>query len=423
MASDSPDAKLNHLVAAQLCKTKMCAMFARGSCNDPKCRFAHSRSELRSAPDLTKTAVCRAFARGQCNNVKCKFAHGEQELRVTPSVYKTQLCNFFENGHCKKGDWCRHAHGVAELRSFEAAPQRPPAEHRTTAKNAGTPAEANLPPVGQHEHVKASKGAGSMREKSSQHSRAEKAAATATAAVFAAATAPPASSDERSRASSADTPPPPFVSPSAREWWKTEWPQPLLGNVLLDANPPRRHDIATDAQTPPLRDFGEPMKVPLPAFDSPSRVSSVSTAASPGTPVVHAPSPMGNCVQNDFVTNAAAAAAARVACAHSAQASMAAELALVAANAPQCSSTNRASAPQFSSTNRELDKDFNSIVRSLRSDLVLSAALQQFGFSDAGSLAQPTAPSKRVPPKSRYCHSNDTSMWHTNQRQCSTWVV
>merc|ERR1719189_1888068 len=119
IALESSDPKLNHLVIAQLCKTKMCAMFARGSCNDPQCRFAHSHTELRSPPDLSKTAICRAFTRGQCRDNKCKFAHGEQELRVTPSVYKTQLCNFHERGHCKKGDHCRHAHGQEELRHFE----------------------------------------------------------------------------------------------------------------------------------------------------------------------------------------------------------------------------------------------------------------------------------------------------------------
>lgn len=418
MASDSPDAKLNHLVAAQLCKTKMCAMFARGSCNDPNCRFAHSRSELRSAPDLTKTAVCRAFTRGQCNDVRCKFAHGEQELRVTPSVYKTQLCNFFENGHCKKGDWCRHAHGVAELRSFEAAPGR--AQAKAAATQAAT-AEASLPPAGHHRSIKATKGSSSLREKGSQHSRAEKpekaaaaasAAAVGAAALFAAATSPPVSTcDEGSTASSADTPPPPFVSSAAQDWWKAQWPQRLLGNALPD-----RQDTATDAGTPPLSDFGEPMKVPLPDFDSPSRVSTVSTAASPGTPVVHAPSAIGTCIQNDFVTNAVAAAAARAARTHSTQATMAsamaAKLALAAARAPQRSSTNR-----------DLDKDFDSIVRSLRSDLVLSAAFQQFGVAETGRAAQPTTPLKQATPKSKSYHKNDSSMWHTNQRQCSTWVV
>lgn len=141
-ANTTVDPKLNRLVAAQLCKTKMCAMFARGSCTDPTCRFAHSELELRSPPDLTKTAICRAFQRGHCREFACKFAHGEQELRVTPSVYKTQICHFFERGHCKKGSRCRHAHGTAELRAFEGP--EPLAE---AADDAAVPKELTTAPA------------------------------------------------------------------------------------------------------------------------------------------------------------------------------------------------------------------------------------------------------------------------------------
>jgi hypothetical protein len=119
-ATSADDGKLNRLVAAQLTKTKMCTMYAKGHCHDANCCFAHSQTELRSAPNLTKTAMCRMFARGHCPNQDCKFAHGEEELRVTPTVYKTQLCNFYQRGHCKKGSRCRHAHGDQELRSFKA---------------------------------------------------------------------------------------------------------------------------------------------------------------------------------------------------------------------------------------------------------------------------------------------------------------
>lgn len=142
LALPEEDPKLNHLVAAQLCKTKMCAMFTRGQCRDEACRFAHSRMELRSAPDLTKTAMCRAFARGRCKDPACRFAHGEEELRVTPTVYKTQLCNFFERGRCKKGDRCRHAHGTSELRSFEARR----AEKATPTPATPMPASLMTPP-------------------------------------------------------------------------------------------------------------------------------------------------------------------------------------------------------------------------------------------------------------------------------------
>lgn len=133
---------INRMVAAQLAKTKMCAMFARGQCRDPMCTFAHSRDELRTVPNLQKTAICRAFLAGKCDNKNCRFAHGEKELRVTRGVYKTQLCNFFERGHCKKGSSCRHAHGLLELRAHtEAAEAEDATNLLTQAAEAHTKAE------------------------------------------------------------------------------------------------------------------------------------------------------------------------------------------------------------------------------------------------------------------------------------------
>lgn len=138
MALSSEEATLNKTVAVQLAKTKICAMFLKGSCTAAVCRFAHSQTELRTQPDLTKTAMCRAYQQGKCNDRTCKFAHGESELRCNLNIYKTQICHFFERGHCKKGNRCRHAHGAFELRSFEgrgaapapasasAAPPAPP---------------------------------------------------------------------------------------------------------------------------------------------------------------------------------------------------------------------------------------------------------------------------------------------------------
>jgi len=138
----------NHLVVKQLSRTKMCAMFSRGTCVEDNCRFAHSAQELRSAPDLSKTAMCRLYALGKCKDEKCKFAHGEEELRVTPSVYKTQLCNFFERGHCKKGDKCRHAHGKEQLRSFqEQGVQEPELEEKEEAHDEGEEgSDVEVPP-------------------------------------------------------------------------------------------------------------------------------------------------------------------------------------------------------------------------------------------------------------------------------------
>jgi len=155
---ESDDPPLNHLVVAQLSKTKLCAMFARGSCNDASCRFAHSARELRMPPDLTKTAICRGFVRGDCQDPACKFAHGESELRVTQSVYKTQLCNFYARGHCKKGHRCRHAHGAKELRSFHLEASREglqksgpkPLSPGRVDKGHGTPAESPSARKGEH---------------------------------------------------------------------------------------------------------------------------------------------------------------------------------------------------------------------------------------------------------------------------------
>eukprot|EP00439_Symbiodinium_sp_Y106_P061307 s4314_g9.t1 len=158
---ESDDPPLNHLVVAQLSKTKLC------SCNDASCRFAHSARELRMPPDLTKTAICRGFVRGDCQDPACKFAHGESD----------PLCNFYARGHCKKGHRCRHAHGAKELRSFhleasreglqksgpkldvilapssftvQPADPRKPLSPGRVDKGHGTPAESPSPRKGEH---------------------------------------------------------------------------------------------------------------------------------------------------------------------------------------------------------------------------------------------------------------------------------
>eukprot|EP00929_Paragymnodinium_shiwhaense_P118459 TRINITY_DN90382_c0_g1_i1.p1 TRINITY_DN90382_c0_g1~~TRINITY_DN90382_c0_g1_i1.p1 ORF type:complete len:395 (-),score=110.91 TRINITY_DN90382_c0_g1_i1:605-1789(-) len=152
-AAAAQDSKnVNHLVAAQLMKTKMCVMFQKGACRDKKCRYAHSEKELRLAPDLTKTSICRMYVRGKCNDSNCKFAHGEQELRVTPQVYRTQVCNYYRNGNCKKGAWCRHAHESDDLRSFDyqlavsAQSKQRAAEQADDAKSDGS--APSTPPQG-----------------------------------------------------------------------------------------------------------------------------------------------------------------------------------------------------------------------------------------------------------------------------------
>eukprot|EP00933_Yihiella_yeosuensis_P025543 TRINITY_DN19804_c0_g1_i2.p1 TRINITY_DN19804_c0_g1~~TRINITY_DN19804_c0_g1_i2.p1 ORF type:complete len:585 (-),score=159.70 TRINITY_DN19804_c0_g1_i2:488-2242(-) len=118
-------------VMLQLTKTKMCAFFERGKCSSETCRYAHSESELRLAPNLQKTKLCKAFLQGNCSREDCFYAHGESDLRVTAGIYKTQMCNFFERGHCKKGDRCNHAHGSTDL--------RPPASKKDSTGAPPTP--------------------------------------------------------------------------------------------------------------------------------------------------------------------------------------------------------------------------------------------------------------------------------------------
>lgn len=115
----------DNAVTMQLTKTKMCAFFERGKCASTNCRYAHSATELRCAPNLQKTKLCRAFLSGGCNDENCFFAHGETDLRVTEGIYKTQICNFFERGYCKKGDRCNHAHGAQDLRPTVPAATTP----------------------------------------------------------------------------------------------------------------------------------------------------------------------------------------------------------------------------------------------------------------------------------------------------------
>eukprot|EP00931_Biecheleriopsis_adriatica_P032780 TRINITY_DN19080_c0_g1_i1.p1 TRINITY_DN19080_c0_g1~~TRINITY_DN19080_c0_g1_i1.p1 ORF type:complete len:437 (+),score=72.92 TRINITY_DN19080_c0_g1_i1:62-1312(+) len=67
-------------------KTKMCKFFLANACErGDSCAFAHSFSELRSAPDLRRTQVCpQLLAEGSCNVPDCKFAHDLNELRSFP---------------------------------------------------------------------------------------------------------------------------------------------------------------------------------------------------------------------------------------------------------------------------------------------------------------------------------------------------
>lgn len=105
-------------LSQQFYKTRMCPFFERGHCRkDSECTYAHSKSELKTAPDLYKTKLCDEWQNGTCvAEGNCRFAHGRQELRFTSQVYKTRICHFWLTGECSKGRLCRHAHGREELR-------------------------------------------------------------------------------------------------------------------------------------------------------------------------------------------------------------------------------------------------------------------------------------------------------------------
>eukprot|EP00929_Paragymnodinium_shiwhaense_P004133 TRINITY_DN10485_c0_g1_i1.p1 TRINITY_DN10485_c0_g1~~TRINITY_DN10485_c0_g1_i1.p1 ORF type:complete len:579 (+),score=77.20 TRINITY_DN10485_c0_g1_i1:80-1816(+) len=106
------------LTALQVQKTRLCDKHRRGFCSaGDQCPFAHGHEELRERPDLRRTRFCEALKGGNCVDQRCGFAHSLDELRVSAGVFKTQLCKWFiRKGVCNKGDNCRHAHGMSELR-------------------------------------------------------------------------------------------------------------------------------------------------------------------------------------------------------------------------------------------------------------------------------------------------------------------
>jgi hypothetical protein len=104
-------------------KTKLCVYHIQGTCHlGSSCTYAHTVSDIQDAPNLYKTRLCAAFAEGICDDEDCTFAHGEEELRISPN-FKNKLCKWFAQGKCRNGDECGFAHGGNELRNqiFEAA--------------------------------------------------------------------------------------------------------------------------------------------------------------------------------------------------------------------------------------------------------------------------------------------------------------
>lgn len=96
----------------------MCHSFLRfGTCpNRETCNYAHNTTELQKKLELRKTSLCKYWLRGKCENEDCNFAHGEHELQSTVGVFKTTICKYWKQGCCYSGEFCRHAHGDADLR-------------------------------------------------------------------------------------------------------------------------------------------------------------------------------------------------------------------------------------------------------------------------------------------------------------------
>lgn len=69
-------------------KTKMCRFNQIGMCTRGNlCRFAHGSLDMNPLPDLSRTKLCAELINtGQCSDPKCKFAHTRRELRRHPFV-------------------------------------------------------------------------------------------------------------------------------------------------------------------------------------------------------------------------------------------------------------------------------------------------------------------------------------------------
>lgn len=125
-------------------KTKLCANFMQGGCaRGASCSFAHSGTELQSAPDLLKTKLCKKYEEGECKDPQCPFAHGEEELRLPPN-FKRKMCKWFKQGKCRNGERCEFAHGIEELRAAQAADSNSQVEPSET-ETASPQSLANIP--------------------------------------------------------------------------------------------------------------------------------------------------------------------------------------------------------------------------------------------------------------------------------------
>jgi hypothetical protein len=65
-------------------KTKMCKFHILGMCaKGRECQFAHCMDEMNPLPDLYRTKLCKNLINtGKCDNPTCKYAHNKVELRT-----------------------------------------------------------------------------------------------------------------------------------------------------------------------------------------------------------------------------------------------------------------------------------------------------------------------------------------------------
>lgn len=82
-------------------KTKICSFNAKSQCTrGSACNFAHSEEELRPLPDLSRTKFCPSLlVTGTCLDAKCKYAHTRKELKGGKSSQPSDCFGLPECGH------------------------------------------------------------------------------------------------------------------------------------------------------------------------------------------------------------------------------------------------------------------------------------------------------------------------------------
>lgn len=136
--------KKKHATLEQhLRKTKLCLYHMQGFCkHGDKCGFAHSPSEIESAPDLRGTRLCSKWQAGNCTDPNCGYAHGYGELRMVEDFcFKTVMCMWHASGKCRNGIHCRFAHSEKEIKQ---PPQKQPESVHGKQESLKQPETLNL---------------------------------------------------------------------------------------------------------------------------------------------------------------------------------------------------------------------------------------------------------------------------------------